>query len=184
MLLFLSIIENVETKSKLEQIYSNYKKDAYWTSYNILKDHHEAEDVLQDAIIKLSLIIDNIDEIKCNKTRGLFVIIVRNLSFNIYNRRKNKEYTSYEEVEIVSQDLSLDEEMIRLDQTKLMAEKLEKINPSYADILTLKFYYEYSNLEISKLLNITDGNVRTRLHRAKSAIKEILLKEVDYGEFS
>lgn len=74
--------------------------------------------------------------------------------------------------------------MIRLDQTKLIAEKLEKINSDYADILTLKFYYEYSNLEISKLLNITDGNVRTRLHRAKLAIKEILIKEVDYGEFS
>ena len=184
MLSFLSIIEDVETRSKLEQIYNNYKKDAYWTSYNILKDHHEAEDVLQDAIIRISTIIDNIDEIKCNKTRGLFVIIVRNLSFNIFNRRKNKEYTSYEEIEMISQDLSLDEEMIRLDQTKLMAEKLEKINPDYADILTLKFYYEYSNLEISELLNITDGNVRTRLHRAKSAIKEILLKEVDYGEFS
>ena len=28
-----------------------------------------------------------------------------NLSFNIYNRRKNKEFTSYEEIEIVSQDL-------------------------------------------------------------------------------
>lgn len=182
LLTFLSVIDSEETRNKLEQIYINYKKDAYWTAYNILKDHHRAEDVVQDAIIRMSSLIDKIEEVKCNKTRALFVIIVRNLSINIYNKRKNMESAHYEELDIESKDLSLDGEIIRLEQVEWVAKELEKINQSYADILTLKYYYEYSNLEISKLLNITEGNVRVRLHRARQSIKKILLESVDYGQ--
>ncbi len=90
MLPFLLIVEEFETRSKLEQIYDNYKKIAYWTAYDILKDHYEAEDVVQDAMIKVANIIDGIEDVNCNKTRALIVIIVRNLSFNIYNRRKKR----------------------------------------------------------------------------------------------
>lgn len=127
LLTFLSVIDSKETRSKLEQIYINYKKDAYWTAYNILKDHHRAEDVVQDAIIRMSSLIDKIEEVKCNKTRALFVIIVRNLSINIYNRRKNMESTHYEELDVESKDLNLDEEMIRLEQVEWITTELEKI---------------------------------------------------------
>jgi RNA polymerase sigma-70 factor (ECF subfamily) len=55
-----------------------------------------------------------------------------------------------------------------------MAEQLKKINPIYIDAITLKYYYGYSNDEIAELLNISEGNIRVRLHRAKQALKEIL----------
>lgn len=86
-------------------------------------------------------------------------------------------------LDINSEELGLDEEIIRMEKAKLIAEKLEKINSAYADILTLKYYHDYSNAEISELLNITEGNIRIRLHRAKRAIKEVLEGEVDFVEF-
>lgn len=182
MLLFLAVIDNEDTRNKLEQIYVHYKKPAYWTAYNILKDHHEAEDIIQEAIIKISKVIDNIEEVRCNKTKGLFVIIVRNLSINVYNKRKNKENTLYEDIEIVSEELSLDDVIVGLEESRIIAQKLNQIHPSYADILTLKYYNEYSNQEISELLNITEGNIRTRLHRAKAAIKKMLVQEAKINE--
>ena len=182
MLSFLLVIENEVERSKLEEIYIVYKKIAYWTAYNILKDSYEAEDIVQDAIIRMSSLINRIDKVKCNKTRGLVVIIVRNLSINIYNKRKRMEYTDYEDIEAISEDLSLDEEMIRLDKTKWILNKLTKINPTYADVLSLKYYYDYSDSEISMLVGITEGNVRVKLHRAKIAIKKIIEKE-DYKQW-
>lgn len=173
---FLLIIEDTVIRSKLEHIYNNYKNIAYWTAYNILKDHHEAEDVVQDAIIKISTLIDGIKDTNCNKTRALIVIIVRNLSINIYNRRKKIVLTYSDDEKLVSEDSGLDEEMIRLEQVKWIAELLGKINSSYGDILVLKYYYEYSNTEISNMLGITEGNIRVRLHRAKAAIKELIEK--------
>lgn len=180
MLSFLLVIDDEVTRNKLEEIYIKYKKIAYWTAYNILKDPHESEDLVQDAIIRMSSLIHKIDEVGCNKTRALFVIIVRNLSINIYNKRKNTKNTNYEDIEIVSTDLTLDEKMINLDQTKWMLDMLTKINPTYADILSLKYYYDYSDLEISKSIGISEGNDRVRLHRARLAIKKIIEKE-DYS---
>ena len=177
MISFLSVIEDEVKRNKLEEIYITYKKIAFWTACNILKDPHESEDVVQDAIIKMSSLIHKIDEVKCNKTKALFVITVRNLSINIYNKRKNMEDTHYEEIEVFSTDLSLDEQMINLDKAKWILNMLTKINPTYADILSLKYYYDYSDLEISKLLGISEGNVRVRLHRARLSIKKIIEKE-------
>jgi len=54
-----------------------------------------------------------------------------------------------------------------------MAKNLSEINPSYADILTLKYTYEYSNAEIAGMLSISEANVRKRLSRAKKALKKI-----------
>ena len=177
MLSFLLLIEDEISRNKLEEIYIRYKKIAYWTAYGILKDSYESEDVVQDAIIRIYPTIHKIDEIKCNKTRALFVIIVRNLSINIYNKRRHKENTSYEDIEVISTDISLDEEMINLDRASWISDMLTKINPSYSDILTLKYYYDYSDLEISKLIGITEGNVRVKLHRARLSIKKIIEEE-------
>ena len=81
---------------------------------------------------------------------------------------------------MINQSLTPDEIVIVKDGP--ITKELEKIIPSYADILTLKYYYEYSNLEISKLLNIMEGNVRVRLYRAKQSIKKILLESVNYDQ--
>lgn len=183
MLSFLLLIEDEISRNKLEEIYMRYKKIAYWTAYGILKDAYESEDVVQDAIIRIYSTIHKIDEIKCNKTRALFVIIVRNLSINIYNKRRKLENTSYEDIEVISTDLSLDEEMINLDRASWISDMLTKINPSYSDILTLKYYYDYSDLQISKLIGITEGNVRVKLHRARLSIKKIIEEEVQNDGF-
>lgn len=184
MLPILLMIDDEELRSRLEEIYTRYKKDAYWTAYKILYDKHEAEDVVHDAIIKISPTIKEKEEYECNKIRGLFVIIVRQLSFNVYNKRKNGAFTPYDEtIEDISDDFNILEEIIRLEQAKSITDILYKLNPTYTDILTLKYYYEYSNSEISQMLGITEGNVRIRLHRAKQAAKKVLVKEVDSFEF-
>lgn len=178
MIPFLMIIEDEDIRNRLEEIYIKYKKDVYWVAKNILKDGHESEDVVQEAIIKLSSYIEKNINLECNKIKGLFVIIVRNLSINIYNSRKKVFNTAFDEgIEYVSDDFSIDEEIIRLDEAKFIADALAKINPIYADILTLKYYHEYSDAEISKLLNITEGNVRARLMRARRAVKSIIEKD-------
>lgn len=177
MLPFLLIVEDTVVRSKLEQIYIKYGKLAYWTAYKILNDHHEAEDVLQDAIIKIADIIEKIEDVNCNKTRALIVIIVRNLSINIYNRRKKIVHTYSDEIEVVSEDFSLDEEMIRLEQVKWIAGILRELNPSYGDVLVLRYYYDYSDIEISNLLGVSHANVRVRLHRVRASAKKLIEKE-------
>jgi len=88
MIAFLMTIEDEETRNILEEIYKLHKKKMYYTARGIIHDDYEAEDAVQEALIKISKYIDKKMDPKCNKTLGLIVIIVRSISINIYNKRK------------------------------------------------------------------------------------------------
>ena len=83
MITFLLVIHNEKARNKLEEIYIQYHRELFITAYTILKDYHEAQDMVQNAIFKLSNNLEKIIEIKCKKTRSYLVIIVRNLYTNI-----------------------------------------------------------------------------------------------------
>lgn len=179
MVVFLMAIEDEKVRGKLEELYLLYHKEMFYVAYSILKDYYEAEDVVQNAILKISSKLEKISEVNCNKTRSFLVIIVRNLSINIYRQRKNKKSMPIDEIIDVLPDDNIipDICVLRLEQAQNMAMLLSKLDNSYADILTLKYFYEYSNSEIAKLIELTEGNVRVKLHRARQAMKRLLLEE-------
>lgn len=171
-------IENVKVSNKLEEIYLEYYKDMFVTAYSILHNYHEAEDVVQDVILRIVNNLDKISDIKCKKTRSYLVIIVRNLSFNVYNKRKNITLLEHEEVNRLpnQEELLIEEHMIRLDLSNEISSFLRKLYQPYSDILTLRYYYELDISVIAELLDITENNVSVRLSRAKLALKNIIEK--------
>jgi RNA polymerase sigma-70 factor (ECF subfamily) len=185
MITFLMTIDDSKTRSKLEELYKTYYKEMYITAYSILRDHHEAEDVVQNAIIRLSNNLKKISKIKCKKTRSYLVIIVRNLSYNVYNKRKKLYLIEHSEVQRLpdTEEILMEEQLIKASFSLEMDQYLKHLHQPYLDILTLRYYYELEIKEISNLLDITDNNVYVRIHRALTALKEILKKEgVNYEQ--
>ena len=134
MLLFLSVIEDEAVRDSLEEVYHLYKREMYYIANSILKDSYEAEDVVHTAIIKFSDYIKENFDPKCHKTRALIVIIVRNLSINIYNQRKRRGALNIEGMEDVLMDNnSIEPEltMLRLDQSHEMAKLLAEISYNF-----------------------------------------------------
>lgn len=175
MLTFLLVIEAHEVRNKLEQIYIEYQKQMYYMAYDILKNVHDAQDAVQTSILKLVIYIEEIEEIKCNKTKYLIVTIVRNTAIDIYRKKKNHPLLDTEDMDMkASDDLSLDDNVIRLSEAKMLAENLAKLKVEYADVLTLKYFYEFSDKEIANVLCISCDNVRVRLNRAKSKLKNLM----------
>ena len=176
-MLFLAAIESDIVRNHLEEIYHLYAKELIYVSHGILRDYHEAEDIVQSAMIKVSDYIDENTDVKCNRTRGLLVIIVRRLSYNVYNQRKRRSDVNIEDMEDHIRDdkaLSPELNILRLEDRKYVAKLMTSLNESYMDILTLKYMYEYSDKEISDMLSITEGNVRTKLSRARKACQRIM----------
>ncbi|MEJ0054086.1 MAG: sigma-70 family RNA polymerase sigma factor [bacterium] len=52
-----------------------------------------------------------------------------------------------------------------------LAQALEKIDPKYRDVLTLRFFEERSYADISDILELPVGTVATLIHRAKKALR-------------
>jgi len=179
MLLFLMCIENVEDRSKLEELYVKYHRYMYFIAYDILKDPHSAQDAVQTAILKVVKYLDRINDIDCNKTKHLIVTIIKSTSIDLY-RQKKKETNLHSDFvdELTDYKASnIEDLVIKTSEVHELLRKLIVINPDYADILTLKFYHDFNDKEIAQLLNISHENARVRLFRAKAALKKIIGSE-------
>jgi RNA polymerase sigma-70 factor (ECF subfamily) len=182
MLAVLLMMEDGKDKDKLEKLYDTYKKDLFYVAYNILHNYHDAEDVLQNAFIKISKNIKKIGEINCNKTKAYLVIIVRNLSYDRHNEKKkvvpmDLDVVSDEDVNLNS---SLDDHVLRLEKGEELAKALARLGSNYADILTLRYYYECENEEIAEIINLSKENVAIRLCRARAALRKLLTEGGEY----
>ena len=179
MITFLMVIENDEDRNKLEELYNLWHRDMFVVAYSILKDFHEAQDIVQDAIIRLSVNLEKIIDLKCKKTRSYLVIIVRNLSFNAYNKRNGIQLVEPAELErmLINENEMLEDFVIKLDTHMSIQNYLGKLYEPYSDILTLRFYYELEIREISEMIGITENNVSVRIHRALAALKSMIMEE-------
>jgi RNA polymerase sigma-70 factor, ECF subfamily len=177
MLMFITTVKNEEIRTQLEEIFLLYNKDLWHIANEILNDMHEAEDVVQTAYEKFYNYLDRNIDIKCNKTMGLIVIIVRSIAINLFNQRKRRTTVDISELEDVLHDGENTDPVInvlRVDKRLWIARQLAKIKPEYADVLSLKYEYGYSDKDIAELCGINEGNVRARLARAKKAIYGIV----------
>jgi RNA polymerase sigma-70 factor, ECF subfamily len=177
MLFFITTIKDDEIRSQLEEIYLLYNKELWHIANVILNDMHEAEDVVQTAYEKFYNYLSKNIDMKCNKTKGLIVIIVRNIAINLFNQRKrrtNVDITELEDILYDGDDSDPEISVLRLDKSEWIARQLAKIKHEYADILSLKYEYGYSDKEIADLCGINEGNVRIRILRAKKAVNAII----------
>ncbi|MDW7662682.1 MAG: sigma-70 family RNA polymerase sigma factor [Bacillota bacterium] len=184
MLLFLMVIEDTESRDLLERIYRAYHKEMYYIANDILKNSHDASDVVQTSIIKLIPYIEKTNDVKCNKTKYLIATIVKNTSIDLYRKKNNNPLLEVEVVEDIPDSIteSMEDTVIRLSDAKMIAEKLAQLSPEYADILTLKYYFEFEDKEIAEILKISHVNVRVRLSRAKSHLRNLMRDDESYSQ--
>jgi RNA polymerase sigma-70 factor (ECF subfamily) len=182
MIAFLMVIEDESIRNKLTEVYELHNKKLIYIANNILHDEYEAEDVVQEALIKTSEYIEEDFDPKCNKSIGLIVTIVRSISINIYNKRKRRKTVDINDYEnLVYDDEAFNPEILvlRMDERKRIAKKLKNVKQEYADLLSLKYNFGYTDKEIAKMLSISDGNARIKLMRARRALYEIIGGEFD-----
>lgn len=182
MLLFLMNIEDAESRDLLEQIYRAYHKEMYYIANNILNNSYDAADVVQTSIIKLIPYIDKINDVQCNKTKYLIVTIVKNTAIDLYRKKNNHPLSEIEAADDILDSISesMEDIVIRLSDAKMIAEKLAQLSPEYADVLTLKYNFEFEDKEIAKILKISHANVRVRLSRAKMHLRNLMRADESY----
>lgn len=168
----------------LEQLFLQYSKLMYSVAYNILHEHHLAEDAVQTAFYKLSKYKFKIDSVSCNKTKAFMVIITRNIALGIYKSAKGSN-VSYEENEIddIPDDkLSPLDLVINNESMIRIREILSSLDQKYSDVILLKYFCDYSISEIALLIDVSEQLIRVRLHRAKKILLKKLKEDSEYEQ--
>ena len=60
------------------------------------------------------------------------------------------------------------------DRKRIVRRAIDELAPDYKAIVILRDMEEYSTEEVAKMLDISSGAVRVRLHRARQALRELL----------
>ena len=172
MLLLLMTIEDERDRSYVAQIYETNKLKLYRVAFGIVKNHHDAEDCVQDVIIAL---IDHLDTFRAANEvhqKNMLFRICRNIAIDHYRRtarRQSRElYPEAEERwDIADENGSVEELFSREQDQQRLMEMVNSLEDIYSDVLYYFYYMQLSTAEISKMLHISEGNVRVRLTRAR-----------------
>lgn len=168
--IFLHLLETEEDRQKLERLYLAYRQTMFYVAHRILKNHHESEDAVHQAFLRVIDNIHRINESACHKTRALLVVITENIAIDMYRKRKRENTVSYDALEIyLSDDVSFEDEA--MDEVSAAILNLP-VNDSV--VLRLKYSQGFSNAQIAEILDITQDNVRQRISRAKRKLRELL----------
>lgn len=173
MLIYLSMIESDEDRSKFEIIYREYRDLMLYIANQILGDTKDSEDVVHQSFVKLIDVLGKIEEPKCHKTRALVVTIVERTAIDLYRRRRRENTVSLNEEFVNVPDVSQIEAAV--DRADLAA-AIASLPTRYREVLLLRYDSGFSSREISKLLSISEANVRKTIQRAKEKLGRILEK--------
>ncbi|WP_169734757.1 RNA polymerase sigma factor [Desulfitibacter alkalitolerans] len=97
---------------------------------------------------------------------------------NQANRIKNKAILYYMNFNAHNPE---DQFFIKESRNEMITE-LRTLPEKYTEVLLLKFYHNLSEQEISCLLKIPNGTVKSRIHRAKEILKKAFEDKQSYGK--
>lgn len=155
------------------QIYNLYYKAMYNTSLKIVGNTVEAEDIMQEAFLKVFKLLPN-TELTAGFGGWLRKIVV-NKSLDIVRKRK----IYFEEVDEIKDD-RIDESTIEtsgenIEETvKRVKRAMTELPDKYRTVLSLNLIEGYDHDEISSLLGITTSTSRAQLSRGKQKLLAIL----------
>lgn len=155
------------------ELVSIYKERLYWQIRNILKDHDDTDDVLQNTFIK---IYKNIQ--KFNGDSQLYSWMYRiatNEALNYLNQRARKFQITSEElqqqiVNNLESDVYFEGDHIQLQLQKAIATLPEK----QQQVFNMKYFQELKYKEISHILGTSEGALKASYHIAAKKIEEYL----------
>lgn len=163
-----------EKKRPAEMVWDCAQGLMYHTAYEILKNRTDAEDALMDAMARIVKHEKKFEGLECNNMRALAVIYVRNTAIDLYNRNAKQPYPVDEFPTESTEASSPEEEVIGNDAAAGLLAAIERMPPSYRDVLLLAGKFGMDNREIAEVLHLENGTVRTRLSRARAILKETI----------
>ena len=162
----------------LADVYKLYRKEAYSVAFSYLGDSNMAEDIVQDAYLRLRN--KNIDEMDRKARRYYFVKVVINLCRDELRRRGTLAYPSpinpesIVKIENEESDTGPDTMMLKKEFIKAVRAASNNLPEKQREAFILYVVEGYSAAETAKIIESSPTMVATWVYRAKKKMQELL----------
>ena len=151
---------------------NRYKDKLINFIYHYLKDSESAEDVVQETMIKLYQKKHYYKEIA--KFSTWLYTIAKNLANTELRKRKNRKTTLLSHFsnddktyEIPSDDLEIGQQIQTDVVNEIIKKAVNKLSEKFKTVIILRDIQEFSYEEISEIIGIPIGTVKSRINRAR-----------------
>ncbi|MEI5909334.1 RNA polymerase sigma factor SigW [Bacillus spongiae] len=165
------------------EIVELYKDKVFQICFRMLGNRHEAEDMAQEAFVKAYMNIHTFQQHR--KFSTWLFRIATNLCIDRIRKKKpdyylDAEVTGTEGLTMYSQ-LSTgeplpEEEVESMELQEVIQKAISKLPEKYRSVIVLKYIEELPLKEISEILDMPLGTVKTRIHRGREALRKQLRK--------
>lgn len=158
-------------KRGFDLLYDNYSKALYGIVLKIVKTEEVAEDVLQDAFVKIWKNVSSYDS-----SKGTLFTWILNVARNTaIDRIRSQEYKNTSKIQPIDNNVG----MVNGQSTEIQVEHigLEKVvsrlKPEHQIIIDYIYFKGFTQTEVAETLNIPLGTVKTRVKSAINHLREL-----------
>ncbi len=150
-------------------------RQAYALAYQLSGNREDAMDILQDAAVK-ALSHKKVPEQRSSEFKLWFFKVVRNRALDQRRRQQRFVHESIEQASLYEETNNPDGHLEQLQLKKYIEAALMKLNYEQREIIMLKDFHGFNYAQIAEILDIPKGSVMSRLHRARMALRTLLVK--------
>jgi RNA polymerase sigma-70 factor (ECF subfamily) len=168
-----------------------YQRGLYNLAYRMVRDSELARDLTQDIFVRVHRSLAKYDPIY--PFTSWIYRVGSNLCIDHIRKRK-LETVSLDAPVSVGENESVPREipdhthdpgraLETTERSRLLGEALDKLPESHRMILLLRHQRDLSYDEIAVILDAPLGTVKARIHRAREALRRILVRDYDLEDF-
>ncbi|MEN3043770.1 MAG: RNA polymerase sigma factor [Candidatus Hydrothermales bacterium] len=154
-------------EKKFNEIYVKMKEKLIRYVKSIVNDREISEDIVDETFVKFYENMENV-----NNTKAFLYKVAKNKSIDYLRKRKKEKEVPLDE-ENHSMYINIDPIKMYIIKSRL-EEEIENMPQNLKDAFILRDVHLYSYEEISKILKIPIGTVKSRISRARLYLREKL----------
>jgi RNA polymerase sigma-70 factor (ECF subfamily) len=159
--------------AEFERVVLVHLDDAYTLARYLVRDEHDAQDVVQDAALRG---LRHFASFRQGDARSWFLAIVRNCCYTWLERRQGRSAggDDQELLAAVPDPREADERAIRASERTRVEAALARLPVELREVIVLREVADLSYKEISNVVGVPAGTVMSRLSRARDRLATLL----------
>lgn len=152
------------------------KNKLFRVALRITLDRPEAEDVVEDVLVKVWEQRQSADVQRISNLEAYCLTMTRNLALD-RSERKEAQHLSLDEIETEHVDSAPrpDQMMEAADRLQWVRELFQRLPEKQRTIMQLRDIEEHSYQEVAEIMQISESDVKVTLFRARQAFKQLVL---------
>lgn len=168
-----------------EPLIEAYEKQIYHLCLRMTGNPEDARDLTQESFFKAW---QKLGQYHVESAFSTWLYrLASNLCIDFLRQQKRRtvfslttEEDTGEEMEVASADPTPEEVILEMDDRRAVVDAMEELDEDHRLILTLRVVEDMPYEQIAQVLGVKEGTVKSRLARARTKLRRILLQNGNY----